>query len=68
MVVYFGVRSCECIGYLHSVEDRKAATPLSGHENALFLIYSRRTRMGVQSYRKYGEKIFCQTGDTKLKK
>ena len=28
--------------------DRKAATPLSGHENALFLS-TRRTRMGVQA-------------------
>lgn len=47
MVVYFGSEVANALDtYIYG--DRKAATPLSGHENALFLS-TRRTRMGVQA-------------------
>ena len=50
---------------LTSVEYQKAATPLSGHENALFLS-TRRTRMGVQAIENMVKK-YAQTGDTEQK-
>ena len=47
MVVYFGDEVADAL--LQYIEgDRKAITPLSGHENALFLSTQRR-RMGVQA-------------------
>lgn len=47
MVVYFGNEVADAlINYMEG--DRKAVTPLSGHENALFLSTQRR-RMGVQA-------------------
>ena len=47
MVVYFGNEVADAL--LHYIEgDRKAVTPLSGHENALFLSTQKR-RMGVQA-------------------
>lgn len=47
MVVYFGNEVADALkNYIEG--DRKAATPLSGHENALFLSTQRR-RMGVQA-------------------
>lgn len=47
MVVYFGDEVRDAL--LHYIEgDRKAITPLSGHENALFLS-TQRKRMGVQA-------------------
>ncbi len=47
MVVYFGDEVAEALmNYMEG--DRKSATPLSGHENALFLSTQRR-RMGVQA-------------------
>lgn len=47
MVVYFGDEVADAL--LNYIEgDRKATTPLSGHENALFLSTQRR-RMGVQA-------------------
>jgi site-specific recombinase XerD len=59
MVVYFGN---EVASALHNYidGDRKAATPLSGHENALFLSTQRR-RMGVQAVenmvKKYAKQV-----------
>ena len=51
MVVYFGDEVAQALRqYIEG--DRKAATPLSGHENALFLSTQRR-RMGVQVVFKY---------------
>ena len=47
MVVYFGSEVANALDTYIS-GDRKATTPLSGHENALFLS-TRRTRMGVQA-------------------
>ena len=47
MVVYFGSEVANALD-TYICGDRKAATPLSGHENALFLS-TRRTRMGVQA-------------------
>ena len=47
MVVYFGDEVAQALRqYIEG--DRKAATPLSGHENALFLS-SQKRRMGVQA-------------------
>ena len=47
MVVYFGEEVAEAlINYIEG--DRKSITPLSGHENALFLS-SQKKRMGVQA-------------------
>lgn len=47
MVVYFGDEVCKAL-HTYMEGDRNAMTPLSGHENALFLS-TRRTRMGVQA-------------------
>lgn len=59
MVVYFGDEVADAL--LRYIEtDRKAATPLSGHENALFLSTQKR-RMGVQAVenmvKKYARQI-----------
>lgn len=60
MVVYFGD---EVAGALENyiTGDREAVTPLSGHEQALFLS-TQRKRMGVQAVENMGEKV-CQTGN-----
>ena len=59
MVVYFGDEVAQALRqYIEG--DRKAATPLSGHENALFLSTQRR-RMGVQAVenmvKKYAKQV-----------
>lgn len=47
MVVYFGSEVADAL-YNYMDGDRKAMTPLSGHENALFLS-TQRKRMGIQA-------------------
>lgn len=60
MVVYFGDEVALALkNYING--DRKAMTPLPGHENALFLS-TQRKRMGVQAVEKYGQEI-CKAGD-----
>ena len=59
MVVYFGDEVADAL--LNYIEgDRKAAAPLSGHENALFLS-TQKKRMGVQAVenmvKKYAEQV-----------
>lgn len=59
MVVYFGIEVEKALK--HYMEgDRKGATPLSGHENALFLSTQRR-RMGIQAMenmvKKYAKQV-----------
>lgn len=59
MVVYFGEEVANALkSYLYT--DRKAATPLAGHENALFLS-TQRKRMGVQAVenmvKKYAKEV-----------
>lgn len=59
MIVYFGTEVEKALK--HYMEgDRKAATPLSGHENALFLSTQRR-RMGIQAMenmvKKYAKQV-----------
>lgn len=59
MVVYFGDEVADAlINYITG--DRKATTPLSGHENALFLS-TQRKRMGVQAVenmvKKYAQQV-----------
>ena len=80
MVVYFGDEVADAL--LNYIEgDRKAAAPLSGHENALFLS-TQKKRMGVQAvenmvkkYAKqvtpnkkitYGTSLYKETGDIYL--
>lgn len=63
MVVYFGDEVADALN--HYIEgDRKAATPLSGHENALFLSTQRR-RMGVQAVENMVKKYASQVTPNK---
>ena len=63
MVVYFGEEvERALIDYIEG--DRKAATPLSGHENALFLS-TRRRRMGVQAVENMVKKYAVQVTPNK---
>ena len=63
MVVYFGEEVEKALK--HYIEgDRKAATPLSGHENALFLSTQKR-RMGIQAVENMVKKYARQVTPTK---
>lgn len=63
MVVYFGEEvERALIDYIEG--DRKAVTPLSGHENALFLS-TRRRRMGVQAVENMVKKYAVQVTPNK---
>ena len=64
MVVYFGDEVAEALKN-YMAGDREAATPLPGHEQALFLS-TQRKRMGVQAVENMVKKI-CQAGNTEQK-
>ena len=63
MVVYFGSEVADALhNYMDG--DRKAVTPLSGHENALFLS-TQRKRMGIQAVENMVKKYACQVTPNK---
>ena len=63
MAVYFGSEVADALhNYMDG--DRKAVTPLSGHENALFLS-TQRKRMGIQAVENMVKKYACQVTPNK---
>ncbi len=64
MVVYFGGEVRKGFESTIIEGDRKAATPLSGHENALFLSTQKR-RMGIQAVENMVKKYARQVTPTK---